>query len=115
MARKKRSNEWKKRDGIVYSTNDDFDFSFDDDAERDTLPPDEQRLRIKLDNKGRGGKQVTLISGFAGREEDLKDLGKALKNHCGVGGSIKDGEILLQGDFREKAAAYLRQHQYRVS
>ena len=102
-------NDWKKRLGVVYSTNPDFAYSQADAApEQDTLSPDRQRLIVALDRRNRGGKQVTLVSGFVGSEEDLKDLGKALKVKCGVGGSAKDGEITVQGDLRDKVVALLQ-------
>ncbi|ELR72315.1 Translation initiation factor SUI1-related protein [Fulvivirga imtechensis AK7] len=109
-----KKNKWKNRDGVVYSTNDDFEYSYQGEEEADTLSPDEQNLRVELDKKARGGKQVTLISGFIGSQDDLKDLGKMLKSKCGVGGSAKDGEILIQGDFRAKVADILRSEGYRV-
>lgn len=111
MAKK---NKWKNRDGVVYSTSDDFDYSYEGEGEEETLPPGEQNLRVELDKKARGGKQVTLISGFIGSADDLKDLGKLLKSKCGVGGSAKDGEILIQGDFRQKASDILKAEGYRV-
>jgi len=114
MGRKKKQNQWKNRDGIVYSTRDDFDYSYDEDHPEETLPPGEQRLRIQLESKGRGGKQVTLITGFSGQDDDLKALAKSLKNYCGVGGSAKNGEILLQGDFRSKAKDYLAREGYGI-
>lgn len=104
----------KKRFGdIVYSTNPDF--AFDDGQEEiPTLPPQQQQLRLMLDKKQRGGKKVTLITGFVGQQQDLADLGKQLKVLCGVGGSAKDGEILIQGDFREKLLAWLIQKGYKA-
>jgi translation initiation factor 1 len=87
----------------VYSTNDDFSYTYDDDAQVETLSPSEQNLKVMLDKKSRGGKQVTLVDGFSGTEEDLKDLGKLLKSRCGVGGSAKNGEILIQGGFSTKS------------
>jgi translation initiation factor 1 len=104
----------KKRSGdIVYSTNPDF--TFDEGKEEiPTLPPQQQQLRLMLDKKQRGGKKVTLIMGFVGQQEDLADLGKQLKVLCGVGGSAKDGEILIQGDFREKLLAWLIQKGYKA-
>jgi len=100
MARKK--NNWKDRDGVVYSTSDDFDYQYEGQEEEETLPAGEQKLVAGLDRKARAGKQVTLVEGFVGSENDLKELAKTLKQACGVGGSAKNGEILIQGDFRDK-------------
>ncbi len=95
----------------VYSTNPNFVFDYGEE-EVVTLEPDKQNLRIMLDKKQRGGKKVTLVTGFQGSDFDLAVLGKELKSACGVGGSVKDGEILLQGDFREKVLALLLQKGY---
>ena len=95
MAKKPKDNDWKDRLNVVYSTNPDFNYEVDDDEEQTTLPPSQQRLRVQLDRKNRGGKVVTLITGFVGTEDDLKELGKFLKSKCGVGGSAKDGEIIV--------------------
>lgn len=91
---------------IVYSTNKDLNFNLSEKDET-TLPPKQQDLRIFLSKKGRGGKTATLITGFVGKEADLQSLGKMLKNKCGVGGTVKDGEVLLQGDHRDKVLAIL--------
>jgi translation initiation factor 1 len=107
---KKNSN----RIGVVYSTNPDFEYEEIEELEEETLPNNQQKLYVQLDKKQRAGKQVTLITGFVGRSEDLERLGKELKNKCGVGGSVKDNEILLQGDFRQKVIDYLIQKDYKV-
>lgn len=88
--------------GIVYSTDPGFTFEQDNNS-KETLPSSQQKLRISLDTKHRAGKAVTLITGFEGKAADLEDLGKKLKSFCGTGGSVKDGEIIIQGDQREKA------------
>ena len=110
MAKKK--NDWKNRDGVVYSTESNFDYTLDGNDSNDTLPANRQHLKIQLDKKSRGGKQVTLITGFIGTEDDLKDLAKTLKSKCGVGGSAKDAEILIQGDFRDKVMDILNKEGY---
>jgi translation initiation factor 1 len=112
LAMSKKNNDWKKRDGVVYSTSENFEYNFGDQQAEDTLPPSQQKLKVLLDKKQRAGKQVTLVEGFVGTEEDLKDLGKLLKNKCGVGGSAKDGEILIQGDHRDKVLQVLVQAGY---
>ena len=104
-----------KRDfgGMVYSTNPDYDFN-DHIEEEDTLPNSEQQLIVRIDRSQRKGKEVTLIQKFIGKESDLQDLGKQLKQFCGVGGSVKDGEIILQGDLREKAVQFLLKKDYKA-
>lgn len=98
---------------IVYSTNRDLDFSLPDEQE-ESLPPQQQNLRIHLSKKGRGGKTATLITGFVGSDDDMDSLGKTLKAKCGVGGSVKDGEILLQGDLRDKVLEILTNEGYKA-
>ena len=99
--------DWKDRLGVLYSTNPDFEYTTEQVEEPDTLEPAHQELRISLSKKQRGGKEVTLITGFVGREEDLAELGRLLRQRCGVGGSAKDGEILIQGDQRAKLRSLL--------
>ncbi|HNP18742.1 MAG TPA: translation initiation factor [Fulvivirga sp.] len=109
-----RKNQWKNRDGVVYSTSDNFEYSNSGDGEMDTLDPNQQNLKVLLDKKARGGKKVTLIEGFIGTEADLKELGKLLKSKCGVGGTSKNGEILIQGDFRKKVLEILHDEGYKA-
>ncbi len=98
---------------IVYSTNKNLDFNLPKE-ELETLPPQQQNLKVMLSKKGRGGKTVSLVSGFTGNETDLEKLGKLLKSRCGVGGSVKDGEILLQGDHRDKMIEILTKDGYKA-
>jgi translation initiation factor 1 len=95
---KKNSN----RVNVVYSTNPNFNYQEASDEQVDTLAPAQQRLYVSIDRKQRAGKEVTLVEGFVGSDEDLKELGKLLKSKCGVGGSSKDGEILIQGKLKQK-------------
>lgn len=106
-------SDWKNRLGVLYSTNPDFAYTTAEVEEATTLPPDKQRLRLSLSKKQRGGKEVSLITGFVGTTEDLEALGKLLRQRCGVGGSAKDGEILVQGDQREKLRKILLELGYR--
>jgi translation initiation factor 1 len=104
----------KKRIDVVYSTNQSYDYSYEEDEELETLPPNEQTLRVLIDRKQRKGKAVTLIEGFVGKTDDLKELGKKLKSKCGVGGSAKDGEIIIQGEVRDKVMDLLKADGYNV-
>ncbi|HBF88213.1 MAG TPA: translation initiation factor [Bacteroidales bacterium] len=108
------SKNKKQKINIVYSTNPDFKFDFEEGEELVTLQPNQQKLYLSLDKKQRAGKAVTLIEGFVGTENDLKELGKMLKTKCGVGGSVKDNEILIQGDFRQKIQEILVNQGYKV-
>lgn len=107
MSKKNRS----EKSGIVYSTNPDFKFE-NEHRVLETLPPSQQKLRMRLDTKRRAGKAVTLIEGFVGKEEDLEELSKKLKTFCGTGGSAKEGEIVIQGDQREKVLQWLKSNGY---
>lgn len=107
-------NDWKKRLGVVFSTNPDFAYEEETIQEEQTLEPSRQNLIVSIDRKGRGGKQVTLVTGFVGTSEDLAELGRTLKVKCGVGGSAKDGEITIQGDFRDRVTALLKDMGYKA-
>lgn len=107
MGKKNKSD----KHGFVYSTDPNFHFE-QEDSDIVTLPPAQQKLKIKLDTKQRAGKAVTLIEGFIGKDEDLQDLGKKLKTICGTGGSAKEGEIIIQGDQREKVLQWLKKNGY---
>ena len=107
-------NDWKKRLGVVYSTNPDFKYEEEVSEEIQTLEPSKQNLRVTIDRKGRAGKQVTLVTGFVGSSNDLAELGRTLKTRCGVGGTAKDGEIAIQGDFRDRVTELLIGMGYRA-
>lgn len=107
-----KSNDWKERLDVVYSTNPDFKYNKPEEEELDTRPKEKQLLRISLDKRNRGGKAVTLITGFVGTTDDLTALGKMLKVKCGVGGSAKDGEVIVQGDLRNKVLEILQKEGY---
>lgn len=109
---KKNNNDWKSRLNVVYSTNPDFVYDEEEDSIEETLPQKQQCLRVMIERKGRKGKVVTLVKGFVGLEDDLKDLAKFLKTKCGVGGSVKDAEIVLQGDFKSKVIELLKNEGY---
>ena len=106
------NNDWKDRLGVVFSTNADFQYTTDDLEQPDTLPKQEQRLRVSIEKNGRGGKVVTIVKGFVGTSDDIKSLGKYLKTKCGVGGSVKDDEIIIQGALKEKVIALLKADGY---
>lgn len=96
----------------MYSTDPDFEYNEESTEETNTLPPQQQKLRVMLDKKNRAGKAVTLVTGFVGTNDDLEALGKKLKNLCGSGGSAKDAEILVQGDHRDKVVKWLLDNGY---
>lgn len=106
------NNDWKSRLGMVYSTNPDFVFDEAAEDEVETLSVSKQKLRVSIEKKGRGGKTVTLVKGFVGKDEDLKALAKSLKTKCGVGGAVKDNEIVIQGDLRDKVVSLLKTFGY---
>lgn len=109
-----KKNDWKNREGVVYSTSSDFEYSHQQEDEAVTLPKQQQNLRVQLDKSLRAGKQVSLVLGFVGSSTDLEALGKLLKSKCGVGGSVKDGEIIIQGDHREKLVQILIKEGYKA-
>ena len=102
----------KKRVGVVFSTNPDYEYSDDSQEESDTLPKNQQKLRLNMERAGRGGKTVTLVKGFVGSDKDINALCKLLKQKCGVGGSVKDGEIIIQGDHRQRLIEILKKEGY---
>ncbi len=107
-----KNNDWKDRLNVVYSTNPDFQYEQEEAQASVTEPPAKQNLRVSIEKKGRGGKVVTLVKGFNGSSEDLKELGKMLKSKCGVGGSEKEGVIIIQGDHRTKIIDMLQKEGY---
>ena len=107
-----KNNDWKDRLNVVYSTNPDYQYENIEEEEAETLPKNQQKLRISIEKKGRGGKTVTLVRGFIGTEDNLKELGKLLKTKCGVGGSAKEGEIIIQGDFKQLIIDLLKAEGY---
>jgi len=111
MAKEK---DWKERLGMVFSTNPDFQYEKEDDQQDEAPLPKQQNLRVELDRKGRNGKAATIITGFVGSEDDLKELARKLKTKLGVGGSTRDGEILVQGDFAAKIIQLLQSEGYKV-
>ena len=108
---KKKIKGGSANDGIVYSTDPSFSPPNDERAV-ETVPSAQQQLKIKLDTKQRAGKAVTLVQDFVGKDEDLQQLGKSIKNFCGTGGSVKDGEIIIQGDHRDKVLQWLLKNGY---
>lgn len=108
------SKNKKQRINVVYSTNPNFSYESEEEFEQETLAPNEQTLYVSIDKKQRAGKEVTLVEGFLGTDDDLKELGKMLKSKCGVGGTAKDGEIIVQGNFRDKVMELLLKEGYKV-
>ena len=111
MSKKNKSDS----NGFVYSTDPNFRFENEEQENSETLIPSRQKLKVRLETKHRGGKTVTLIQSFIGQAVDLEDLGKKLKNYCGTGGSVKDGEIIIQGDQRDKVLQWLQKNGYTQS
>ena len=107
-------SDWKDRLGVVFSTSTEFNYELDVEQQEETLPKAKQNLRVALDKRNRGGKKVTIVADFKGSDDDLKELCKMLKTKCGVGGSAKDGEIIIQGDFRQKIVDILKAGGYRA-
>lgn len=105
-------NDWKSRLGMVFSTNPDYQFETAEEPEADTLPAEAQPLRVRMERAGRKGKTVTLVTGFVGREDDLRTLAKMLKTRLSTGGSAKDGEIVIQGDVRQRVLDLLKSAGY---
>ncbi|MCB9033099.1 MAG: translation initiation factor [Chitinophagales bacterium] len=110
----KNDKNWKERLGTVYSTNPDFNYEYENDIEEETLENNKQLLYIYKDNKQRKGKVVTIVDNFIGTTDDLNDLAKFLKTKCGVGGAVKDGQIIIQGDLKDKIKTILEQAAYKT-
>lgn len=109
------NNDWKSRLGVVFSTNPDYGYNSPNETpHEETLPPSKQKLIVAIDRRNRGGKQVTLVKGFIGTEEDLIQLSKMIKTKCGTGGTVKDGEVIIQGDFRDKILSFLESEGYKA-
>lgn len=104
----------RRKDGVVFSTNNDYEYNYEEEIEEETLAPNQQNLKVLLDRKQRKGKSVTLITGFVGSTEDLKELGKIIKTKCGVGGTVKEGEVIIQGDFVKKTLEILHNLNYKA-
>ena len=104
----------KEKRNVVYSTNPNFQFEYEEEEAQESIAPEDQLLYVSIDRKQRGGKEVTLVEGFVGPEDELKDLGKILKSKCGVGGAAKNGEILIQGNFKTKVADILQNQGFKV-
>lgn len=109
-----KENNWKDRLNVVYSTNPDFQYQQSEQNDQETLPPQKQNLIVAIERKNRGGKTVTLVKGFIGSEYDLAELGKKIKTKCGVGGTAKDNEIIIQGEFKNRIADLLKEWGYKV-
>ena len=107
-------NKKKNKIGVTYSTDPDFEYSYEENQEPETLPPNQQNLLVRIDTKNRKGKKVTVVERFVGASKDLNELGKKLKSKCGVGGSVKDGVIMIQGDFRNRLVELLIAEDYRA-
>ncbi len=108
------NNKHKNREGIVYSTNPDYSYQFNNASEKETIEPSKQNLRVVTDSKMRAGKIVTLVNGFIGKQDDMESLAKMLKTSCGVGGTAKEGQIIIQGNFKERIIELLTKKGYRV-
>lgn len=104
--------DWKDHLGIVYSTNANFEYTTSEEPEQETLPKNQQRLRVAMEKNHRGGKTVTIVRGFVGNDEDLEELARLLKTRLGVGGSAKEGEVIVQGDFRTRVIDILKKAGY---